>query len=626
MKNKLAKTVLAVLLCLGLLATSAMAAPRTGVQDANDRRLVISEAGDYTLTGSMRGTVYVDPGAGDVTLTLDNMSIDGGGAPGIVAVSGDNLTIRTAPNSVNSITNGGDSHELGAVVSSTAALNVQNEGRLMVNNGLMQQTRQTGLIGMFKSLISSLMQMFRSNQQSIPGKASPVFPAQPGGNASGEPQGEAPSEPQQQGSENEPPAEPENTDNAPSHEPTQPENGGNTPAEEPAQPDSGETDENSGTPSQEPQSGDPAGQQPGASGEMGGTTAQSSTNAAGEIVDGITYNSAMDLEADYDNAVTYTVTDDDGTVKISESGTYIVTGSSSDGSITVKKGTTGVVLVLEDLDLTSTSGATLSVNKNAEVQVIVSGKVTLTDDEDPADEYSADEDIADAYDGAAIKVKAESVVFITGDGQLTLNGNAKNGIKGGDDSSIIIGGDVEIDITAANDGINSNYDVAILSGDITIDAEDDGIHADHILTIGDAETGEGPDITITDSYEGIEATVINVYGGNIDVTADDDGINAANGDGAYEGELPYSYNQMGGKVTVRTSSDGIDSNGNVNLIGGSAVIRSANVGGDAGIDYDGELYISEDFNLNNYSGVAGPDGMPGQMGSMPGTASGEMRR
>ena len=75
-------------------------------------------------------------------------------------------------------------------------------------------------------------------------------------------------------------------------------------------------------------------------------------------------------------------------MKITESGTYIVTGTSDNGSITVKKGTAGVVLVLDDLDLTSTSGATLSINKNAEVQVVISGKVTLTDNENPENENS----------------------------------------------------------------------------------------------------------------------------------------------------------------------------------------------------------------------------------------------
>lgn len=586
MKHKFFRIALAVVLCLALLCTTAMAAPRTG---ATDGRLVISEAGDYTITGNMRGQIYVDPGAGDVTLTLDNVTIDSGSAAGIVAVSGDNLTIRTTPGSVNSIRTENTGSGLDAGVRSSMGYSFRNEGQLRVNgsavNASVYQAANSNRLNVFvRALMEALSRIFRSSGASVPAaQESPAFqPAQQQSAPSGEMGGSQPAQPTQ-------PSESDQTQT----QPTQPS------------------------------------QQTQPSGEMGGSTIQSSTGTAGEVVEGTTYNSAMDLEADYDNATTYTLTDEDGNVTISESGTYVVTGSSSDGSITVKKGTTGVVLVLEDLDLTSTTSATLSVNKQAEVQVVISGSVTLTDAENPDDEYSEDADVADAYDGAAIKVKAESVVFITGDGTLTINGDAKNGIKGGDDSSIIIGGDVEIDITAANDGINSNYDVTILSGDITIDAEDDGIHADHILTIGDAETGEGPNLTVTDSTEGIEATVVNVYGGDIDVTASDDGINAANGDGVYEGELEYSYNQMGGNVTVRTSADGIDSNGNVNLIGGSATIRSASNGGDAGIDYDGELYISGEYVLNNQNGVAGPDNMMGGMfGPMNGMngASGEMRR
>ena len=74
-------------------------------------------------------------------------------------------------------------------------------------------------------------------------------------------------------------------------------------------------------------------------------------------------------------------------------------------------------------------------------------------------------------------------------------------------------------------------------------------------------------------------------------------------------------------------SDDIASNGNINLIDGSATILSANNGGDAGLDYDGSLYISDDFALNNRSGVAGPDGMgmggaPSQMGQMGGQMNG----
>ncbi|MBQ6960213.1 MAG: carbohydrate-binding domain-containing protein [Clostridia bacterium] len=181
---------------------------------------------------------------------------------------------------------------------------------------------------------------------------------------------------------------------------------------------------------------------------------------------------------------------------------------------------------------------------------------------------------------------------------------------------------VTVNINAVNDGINVNYDVTLLSGNFTIAAGDDAIHADHILTIG-SEDGEGPTIKVTSSNEGLEGTVVNIYGGDISIVSSDDAINAANGDGLYEGVLDYSFNMMGGRLVINSQGDGIDSNGNVNLMGGSAEIHSGSQGGEAGIDYDGQLYVSDDFQLNNQSGTAGPDGMGGMPGDMSG-APGQM--
>ena len=569
MKKRIVKTAAVAGVCLALLAGSVSASavyfqrdtqmpepPVSGTEQAQPEGcMVIREAGEYTLTGSMRGTVLVDPGVGDVRLILDGTQLDGALGPAIMALSGDRLDIELAGGSKNGM-RGGPEGQFGAAVYSQIPVAFEGEGRLDMQSVGPEAIRV---------------------ENGAPDFGGAEIRMQPDVQMPGMPGGE-----QQFGQM---PEMPEGNQN------------GNLPGLAP-----------NGVPN-----GNANGSQNNApGGPQNATAIQSSTDAAGEIVTGITENSAMALTADYDNATTYDVSEN-STVKISASGTYIVTGMSSDGSITVAKSTTGVVLVLEDLDLTSTGSATLSINKNAEVQVIISGNVTLTDNEDAANEDSDD------FDGAAIKVKADAVAFITGDGTLTVNGNAKNGIKAGDDSSLIIGGDVTVNINALNDGINGNYDVTILSGDVTISAGDDGIHADHILTIG--ADGAGPNLTIQSSTEGLEGTVVNIAGGRIVVNATDDGINAANADAVYEGVLGYSVNITGGDVTVTTSADGIDSNGNVNLIGGSASIRSASAGGEAGIDYDGELYVSDDFRLNNLSGVAGPDNMggaPGQMGGMPG--------
>ena len=323
-------------------------------------------------------------------------------------------------------------------------------------------------------------------------------------------------------------------------------------------------------------------------GMQGGMSSSDVTlaDSPSEIVTGITTNSAQNLAADTANAVTYVMSDSNNQIKIDTAGTYIITGTCSDGNITVKKNTTGVVLILKDLDLTSTTGATLSCNKYSEVKIIVEGTVTLTDAEDPDDENSTDADTADAFDGAAIKVKDGASVYLTGTGTLNIDASScKNGIKVGNDDepSLIIDGGITIKIDAANDAINSA-------------------------------------ITISKSYEGLEGTIVNLFGGNVTLNASDDGINAANSDGTYA-SLGYSINITGGTYNVKSYGDGLDSNGNINITGGYTTISSSSFGGEAGIDFDGTCYIA-DGTVNNSSGISGPDMMPGQMGNQQGMMRG----
>ena len=614
--KKLFAIILSAMLILTMCTVTAFAIDQSVDLDEAVGRLEITEDGTYILTGTLNGTVYVDPGEGDVELILDGVDINGGDQPGIIAESGDSLTINLPEGSINRI--GGNAGNLySATIYSTIDTTFTGDGALYVisdtangiaaenadltfnggsyaitaeDNAITAQGDQPGELTVNDGHFSTDAMNNVDPEANFTMNGGEFFEPLPESfnmNQFGQPMnGETPNGQQ-----------PQMNGNMPSDQ--QPQVNGNM----------------------------PNGQQP----QMGGNMPNNQQNAsssgsASEVVSGTMTNSAADLEADYDNATYITVSDDNSDIKITSSGTYVVSGTSSDGNITVKKGTTGVVLVLDDLDLTSTTGATVSINKEAEVKVIISGNVVLTDNENPDDEYSTDADVADAYDGAALKAKANSQVYVTGDGTLTINGNAKNGIKAGDDSSLIFD-DVTVNITATNDGINGNYDVTLLSGTFNISAGDDAIHADHILTIG-SEDGTGPTVKVTKSNEGLEGTVVNVLGGDISIVSSDDAINAANGDGVYEGELDYSFNMLGGKVVINSNGDGIDSNGNVNLIGGSAQINSAAGGGEAGIDYDGQYYISNQFNLNNRSGVSGADMMPGQMngqmnGQMPGQINGQ---
>ena len=654
---------MAAVLVLSLLSVNAFA--QTDVDLGHeDGRLLIQEPGSYVLTGKLMGCVYVDPNEGEVELVLDGVDIDGGNGGGIIAVSGDRLSITLPEGSVNRVVDGGTDTLYSAAIFSRVDLDFGGSGALYVTGKRQDAIRADGANLSFNGgsyaikapgygIGADAMTMndghFSIQAQanfdpatrltmnggvieevSPAGVAAPVYSAVDYPAYTNTDAVTAPNifETTANWFTDLVTPQPAVNDNGFNGQQPPEMSGNNFNGQQPP-----EMNGSSFNGQQPPEMNDNTfgGQQPPEmngntfNGQQPGNMQWDTASSASEIVSGTVTNSAASLEADYDNATYISVTDDESQVKISSSGTYVVSGESSDGNITVKKGTTGVVLVLDNLNLTSTTGATVSINKEAEVKVVISGNVVLTDNENPDDENSEDANIADAFDGAAFKAKANSNVYVTGDGTLTINGNAKNGIKAGDESSLIFDG-VTVNINAVNDGINGNYDVTLLSGNFTIAAGDDAVHADHILTIGNPDSGEGPTVRVTKSNEGLEGTVVNIYGGDISVISSDDAINAANGDGLYEGVLDYSFNMMGGKLSINSQGDGIDSNGNINLMGGSAEIHSATQGGEAGIDYDGQLYISKDFSLNNQSGTAGPDGMgggPAQMGGMPGQMGGD---
>lgn len=279
---------------------------------------------------------------------------------------------------------------------------------------------------------------------------------------------------------------------------------------------------------------------------------------------------------------------------INSAGTYTISGSCSDGSITVKKGTSGVTLVLDGLSLTSGDTAPLSCNKSTGVTIVAAeGSVnTLTDSERNNDETYTDNENAE---NAVIKCKDGSCVTISGSGTLNITANGKNGIKSGattDDegtASLTIL-NVKLNIAApVNDAINAEQLLNIESGTLNISAADDAIHSDYELNIG-ADGTIGPTITITDCYEAIEAATLNICSGNIDITSTDDCLNAANSDLT---NYAFSMTISGGTISAYSSSgDGFDSNGSLTISGGTVVVWTANTADNQPLDADGTITIS----------------------------------
>ena len=123
----------------------------------------------------------------------------------------------------------------------------------------------------------------------------------------------------------------------------------------------------------------------------------------------------------------------DNALTFSAAGTYKVTGTCSEGSIDVKKSVSGVTIILSNLNLTSSTTAPIVIKKESSATIHIDGTNTLKNTENPANENSTDPDVADAYEGAAIKVKSTSSLVFCGDGTLNIYGSSKNGIKGGTD-------------------------------------------------------------------------------------------------------------------------------------------------------------------------------------------------
>ena len=64
--------------------------------------------------------------------------------------------------------------------------------------------------------------------------------------------------------------------------------------------------------------------------------------------------------------------------KITAAGTYVFSGDCDNGSITVKKGVTGVTIVLNGLTLTNDDSAAITLNKTAEASLIAAAGTTNT--------------------------------------------------------------------------------------------------------------------------------------------------------------------------------------------------------------------------------------------------------
>lgn len=284
----------------------------------------------------------------------------------------------------------------------------------------------------------------------------------------------------------------------------------------------------------------------------------------------------------------YTGYEIDGTdVSITAAGTYVFSGDCDNGSITVKKGVTGVTIVLNGLTLTNDDSAAITLNKTAEASLIAAAGTTNT----VADtEGSNDEN-------AAVKVKSGATLAIGGTGTLTVDGNAKNGIKGAADAVITVA-EVKLSINAADDGLSCDDELKITGGTLSITAGGDAVKASP--DTGDTEnpdttslgnvTISGGTLTLNATGEGVQADGdLTISGGTFHVKTNGGHTTALTDDSAScKGfKAGKTLTVTGGTLTVDSADDALHAGTDVTISGGTLTLAT----GDDGVHADNDLVI-----------------------------------
>ena len=298
------------------------------------------------------------------------------------------------------------------------------------------------------------------------------------------------------------------------------------------------------------------------------------------------------------------VSEKDGVITISGQGVYVLTGSYS-GSIVVDAGDNDkVYLVLENVDITATDGPAIY-EKNADKVIVLLPGGT---DNSLADSSVFSDTSEDAPNGA---LWSNDSLTINGAGSLTVKAGFEDGIVSKDKLKIMSGNitveaydegirgndlvytsDAVIKIKSGDKGIKSDTYICVEGGILTVNAEDDAFNCDADIYIADSDiiitsgddaihadgnlTIESGVINIAKSHEGLEGNVITINDGNISIIAEDDGLNAT--------RSSFGSSNM----TDKEDPFSVDESANIFINGGSIYVDSK---GD-GIDSNGNITVT----------------------------------
>ena len=347
------------------------------------------------------------------------------------------------------------------------------------------------------------------------------------------------------------------------------------------------------------------------------SSGSTSTDSSAQGIDVSNMFSDRDKEIGYDeeNSTVIKLSDDSttcdsdavqisgNTVTIIDEGTYILSGTLTDGMVIVDaEDTDKVKLVLDGVDITSAESAAIYVRQADKVFITTASdsQNTLTN----GGTYTA---IDDNNIDAAIFSKSD--LTLNGAGSLTITAKAGHGVVSKDDL-VLTSRTYQID--AASHGLSGKDSVRIASGSYTIVSGKDGIHAENAddTSLGFVYLADGT-FDITSGGDGISAgNWLQADGGVYTVKAGGGSENVQKSDGEWQfgpGQQTESTDTTeedtvsmkaikaagelilkGGKYSLDSADDTIHSNANITISDGEFTLAS----GDDGIHADSATTIS----------------------------------
>lgn len=284
-------------------------------------------------------------------------------------------------------------------------------------------------------------------------------------------------------------------------------------------------------------------------------------------------------------------------VAITSAGNYHLSGTLADGQIMVDTTDEDTVrLILDSATISSSTSAAINVVSAKKVIIVLAdNSQNLVSDASSYVYASADE----TEPNAAIFSTAD--LTITGNGALTVHGNANDGIASKDGLILTA---ANLTVNAVDDGIRGKDYLVVKSGALTINAGGDGLKSDNAE---DASKGyiqvESGVLAITAGADGLDAvTNLLLNNGDFTLTTGGGSSNALAADASAKGiKSDAAITINNGTYHINSADDAVHANVSLVINGGSYTITS----GDDGMHSDETLTINAgDINITqSYEGI-----------------------